>query len=67
MNNGCIKIWDVYIGKFFFNLVDYIEVVRDLIFVLDGSLILVLVLRDKIFRVWDLKDDGNMMKVLRGY
>ncbi|OBS68610.1 hypothetical protein A6R68_02843 [Neotoma lepida] len=67
LNNGRIKIWDVYTGKLLLNLVDHIEVVRDLTFAPDGSLILVSASRDKTLRVWDLKDDGNMMKVLRGH
>ncbi|XP_048374810.1 WD repeat and SOCS box-containing protein 1 [Sphaerodactylus townsendi] len=46
---------------------DHTEVVRDLTFAPDGSLILVSASRDKTLRVWDLKDDGNMMKVLRGH
>ncbi|KAJ7402419.1 WD repeat and SOCS box-containing protein 1 [Pitangus sulphuratus] len=67
LNNGRIKIWDVYTGKLLLNLMDHTEVVRDLTFAPDGSLILVSASRDKTLRVWDLKDDGNMMKVLRGH
>ncbi|XP_040857611.1 WD repeat and SOCS box-containing protein 1 isoform X2 [Ochotona curzoniae] len=67
LSNGRIKIWDVYTGKLLLNLVDHTEVVRDLTFAPDGSLILVSASRDKTLRVWDLKDDGNMMKVLRGH
>lgn len=37
---------------------DHTEVVRDLTFAPDGSLILVSASRDKTLRVWDLKDDG---------
>ncbi|XP_063153255.1 WD repeat and SOCS box-containing protein 1 [Candoia aspera] len=65
--NGRIKIWDAYTGKLLLNLMDHIEVVRHLTFAPDGSLILVSASRDKTLRVWDLKDDGNMMKVLRGH
>ncbi|MEE6521935.1 hypothetical protein FKM82_020297, partial [Ascaphus truei] len=67
LSNGRIKIWDVYTGKLLLNLMDHTEVVRDLTFAPDGSLILVSASRDKTLRVWDLKDDGNMMKVLRGH
>uniref|UniRef100_A0A8C9QM07 WSB1 n=1 Tax=Spermophilus dauricus TaxID=99837 RepID=A0A8C9QM07_SPEDA len=56
-----------HLGKLLLNLVDHTEVVRDLTFAPDGSLILVSASRDKTLRVWDLKDDGNMMKVLRGH
>ncbi|XP_078404262.1 WD repeat and SOCS box-containing protein 1 isoform X2 [Cetorhinus maximus] len=67
LSNGRIKIWDVYTGKFLLNLMDHNEVVRDLTFAPDGSLILVSASRDKTLRVWDLKDDGNMVTVLRGH
>ncbi|XP_067866681.1 WD repeat and SOCS box-containing protein 1 [Heterodontus francisci] len=67
LSNGRIKIWDVYTGKFLLNLMDHNEIVRDLIFAPDGSLILVSASRDKTLRVWDLKDDGNMVTVLRGH
>nr|XP_060613039.1 WD repeat and SOCS box-containing protein 1 [Anolis sagrei ordinatus] len=67
LSNGRIKIWDAYTGKLLLNLMDHTEVVRDLTFAPDGSLILVSASRDKTLRVWDLKDDGNMMKVLRGH
>ncbi|XP_077167986.1 WD repeat and SOCS box-containing protein 1 [Paroedura picta] len=67
LSNGRIKIWDVYTGRLLLNLMDHTEVVRDLTFAPDGSLILVSASRDKTLRVWDLKDDGNMMKVLRGH
>ncbi|RMC10592.1 hypothetical protein DUI87_12303 [Hirundo rustica rustica] len=59
LNNGRIKIWDVYTGKLLLNLMDHTEVVRDLTFAPDGSLILVSASRDKTLRVWDLKDDGG--------
>ncbi|KAK6296070.1 hypothetical protein J4Q44_G00337830 [Coregonus suidteri] len=67
LNNGRIKIWDVYTGKLLLNLMDHTDIVRDLTFAPDGSLMLVSASRDKTLRVWDLKDDGNMVKVLRGH
>lgn len=67
LNNGRIKIWDVYTGKLLLNLMDHTDVVRDLTFAPDGSLMLVSASRDKTLRVWDLKDDGNMVKVLRAH
>ncbi|XP_072312489.1 WD repeat and SOCS box-containing protein 1 [Eucyclogobius newberryi] len=67
LNNGRIKIWDVYTGKLLLNLMDHTDLVRDLTFAPDGSLMLVSASRDKTLRVWDLKDDGNMVKVLRGH
>lgn len=38
---------------------DHTDVVRDLTFAPDGSLMLVSASRDKTLRVWDLKDDGR--------
>ncbi|KAJ8368410.1 hypothetical protein SKAU_G00084380 [Synaphobranchus kaupii] len=67
LSNGRIKIWDVYTGKLLLNLMDHTDIVRDLTFAPDGSLVLVSASRDKTLRVWDLKDDGNMVKVLRGH
>uniref|UniRef100_A0A3Q3WTV2 Uncharacterized protein n=1 Tax=Mola mola TaxID=94237 RepID=A0A3Q3WTV2_MOLML len=46
---------------------DHTSIVRDLTFAPDGSLMLVSASIDKTLRVWDLKDDGNMVKVLRGH
>ncbi|KAM8904653.1 WD repeat and SOCS box-containing protein 1 isoform 1-T1 [Spinachia spinachia] len=67
LSNGRIKIWDVYTGKLLLNLMDHTDIVRDLTFAPDGSLMLVSASRDKTLRVWDLKDDGNMVTVLRGH
>lgn len=39
---------------------DHTDVVRDLTFAPDGSLMLVSASRDKTLRVWDLKDDGML-------
>lgn len=41
------------------NLMDHTDIVRDLTFAPDGSLVLVSASRDKTLRVWDLKDDGE--------
>lgn len=49
-------------GKLLLNLMDHTEVVRDLTFAPDGSLILVSASRDKTLRVWDLKDDGMLIR-----
>ena len=45
-------------GKLLLNLMDHTDIVRDLTFAPDGSLMLVSASRDKTLRVWDLKDDG---------
>uniref|UniRef100_A0A2K6F6Q8 Anaphase-promoting complex subunit 4 WD40 domain-containing protein n=1 Tax=Propithecus coquereli TaxID=379532 RepID=A0A2K6F6Q8_PROCO len=54
-----VRSWTI--GKLLLNLVDHTEVVRDLTFTPDGSLILISASRDKTL------NDGNMMKVLRGH
>lgn len=46
-------------GKLLLNLMDHTDIVRDLTFAPDGSLMLVSASRDKTLRVWDLKDDGT--------
>lgn len=46
-------------GKLLLNLMDHTDIVRDLTFAPDGSLVLVSASRDKTLRVWDLKDDGE--------
>lgn len=46
-------------GTLLLNLMDHTDVVRDLTFAPDGSLMLVSASTDKTLRVWDLKDDGT--------
>lgn len=41
------------------NLMDHTDIVRDVTFAPDGSLMLVSASTDKTLRVWDLKDDGT--------
>ena len=48
-------------------LVDHKDVIRDLKFSPDGSLLLLSASRDNTLKVWDLKDDGNMAITLRGH
>lgn len=59
--------WFNLTGKLLLNLMDHTEVVRDLTFAPDGSLILVSASRDKTLRVWDLKDDGRNSVYLLQY
>ncbi|XP_010126182.1 PREDICTED: WD repeat and SOCS box-containing protein 2, partial [Chlamydotis macqueenii] len=50
-----------------FSLLGHQDVVRDLSFAPNGSLILVSASRDKTLRVWDLSRDGRQVQVLSGH
>lgn len=62
-----IRIWDVFTGKLLMELVDHKDVVRDLAFAPDHSLRLVSASRDMTLKVWELRNDGNMVKTLKGH
>uniref|UniRef100_A0A4W3HNR7 WD repeat and SOCS box containing 2 n=2 Tax=Callorhinchus milii TaxID=7868 RepID=A0A4W3HNR7_CALMI len=65
--NGEIKLWDVPTARFLFHLKGHRAVVRSLAFSPSGSLILVSGSRDKTLHVWDLKQDGKLLRVLTGH
>jgi len=65
--NGRVRIWDVYTGRKLLELMDHKEAVRDLAFAPDGSLRLATASLDHTLKVWDLRDDGNMFKTLKGH
>ncbi len=65
--SGKIRIYDALNGKFLFGLFDHKETVRDLKFTKDGSLQLASASRDSTIKLWNLYDDGNMYKTLRGH
>nr|XP_033811345.1 WD repeat and SOCS box-containing protein 2 isoform X3 [Geotrypetes seraphini] len=67
LNDGHIKVWEVETGCLLFNLSGHLDVVRDLSFAPNGSLILVSASRDKTLRIWDLKKDGKQIRVLSGH
>ncbi|XP_030073366.1 WD repeat and SOCS box-containing protein 2 isoform X1 [Microcaecilia unicolor] len=67
LNDGHIKVWEVETGCLLFNLSGHLDVVRDLSFAPNGSLILVSASRDKTLRIWDLKKDGKQIQVLSGH
>ncbi|XP_005993362.1 WD repeat and SOCS box-containing protein 2 [Latimeria chalumnae] len=67
LNDGHIKIWEVQTGCLLFHLSGHEDVVRDLTFAPNGSLILVSASRDKTLRIWDLKKDGKQFQVLNGH
>lgn len=55
------SVFRLLTGKLLLNLMDHTDIVRDLTFAPDGSLVLVSASRDKTLRVWDLKDDGEAL------
>ncbi|XP_006811797.1 WD repeat and SOCS box-containing protein 1-like [Saccoglossus kowalevskii] len=67
LHSGRIKTWDIHKGEILHYLIDHKEVIRDLAFAPDGSLMLVSASRDKTLKVWDLNDDGNMAITLKGH
>ncbi|KFP03759.1 WD repeat and SOCS box-containing protein 2, partial [Calypte anna] len=67
LNDGRIKVWEVQTGHLLFSLMGHQDVVRDLSFAPNGSLILVSASRDKTLRVWDLSRDGRQVQVLSGH
>uniref|UniRef100_A0A8V0X026 WD repeat and SOCS box containing 2 n=1 Tax=Gallus gallus TaxID=9031 RepID=A0A8V0X026_CHICK len=67
LNDGQIKVWEVQTGHLLFSLLGHQDVVRDLSFAPNGSLILVSASRDRTLRVWDLSRDGRQVQVLTGH
>ncbi|XP_053557657.1 WD repeat and SOCS box-containing protein 2 [Bombina bombina] len=67
LNDGHVKVWDVHTGRLLFNLSGHQDVVRDLSFATNDSLILVTASRDKTLRIWDLQKDGKQIQVLSGH
>ncbi|XP_064613412.1 WD repeat and SOCS box-containing protein 1-like isoform X2 [Liolophura sinensis] len=66
LQKGHIKLWDCRTGQLLMELLDHKDIVRNLHFAPDHSLLLVSASRDGTLKLWDLNDDGNMMKTLRG-
>ncbi|XP_041455463.1 WD repeat and SOCS box-containing protein 1-like isoform X1 [Lytechinus variegatus] len=66
LKNGQIKTYNVRSGEHVL-LVDHRSVVRDIKFNPDGSLFLVSASHDGTLKVWDMKDDGNMVVTLKGH
>ena len=51
-------------GQLLLELLDHKDVIRDIKFAPDGSMRLVSGSRDAKLKVWNMHDDGNMMKTL---
>lgn len=67
LSSGKIRIYDAVSGSFLFGLFDHSDLVRDLKFTKDGSLQLASVSRDETIKLWNMYDDGNMYKTLKGH
>ncbi|XP_051924988.1 WD repeat and SOCS box-containing protein 2 [Hippocampus zosterae] len=67
LENGTIKIWNVFTGAAMLELHGHEGVVRNLLFLPNGTLTLVSSSRDKTLRVWDLALKGKKVHVLSGH
>uniref|UniRef100_A0A3Q2X8U7 WD repeat and SOCS box containing 2 n=1 Tax=Hippocampus comes TaxID=109280 RepID=A0A3Q2X8U7_HIPCM len=67
LENGTIKIWNVFTGVATLELHGHEGVVRNLLFLPNGTLTLVSSSRDKTLRVWDLALKGKKVQVLSGH
>lgn len=66
LQNGKIKTWDCNTGNLLMELIDHRDWIKEINFAPDRSLLFVSASRDGTLKVWDLNDDGNMTKTLRG-
>ncbi|XP_021346346.1 WD repeat and SOCS box-containing protein 1-like [Mizuhopecten yessoensis] len=64
--SGKIKTWDCNTGNLLMELSDHRDSIKEINFAPDRSLLFVSASRDGTLKVWDLNDDGNMTKTLRG-
>jgi len=67
LNSGKIRIYNGMTGVFLLGLFDHKEVCNDLKFTKDGTLQLASVSNDQTIKMWNLYDDGNMYKTLKGH
>lgn len=67
LSTGRIRIYDGTTGHFLFALYDHNDLIRDLKFSKDGSLQLASVSKDETVKLWNMYDDGNMYKTLKGH
>jgi len=67
LNNGRIRIYSVFSGRFLTELMDHKDVIRHIQFAPDNSLILISASRDSTLKLWDLNDDGNMFRTLTAH
>jgi WD repeat/SOCS box-containing protein 1 len=67
LNNGRIRIYSVFSGRFLTELMDHKDVIRHIQFAPDNSLILLSASRDSTLKLWDMNDDGNMFRTLTAH
>lgn len=65
--SGKIRIYDAITGKFLLILFDHKDLVTSLKFSKDGTLQLASASRDETIKLWNMNDDGNMYKTLKGH
>lgn len=66
LSSGRIRVYQVKTGSLMLELLDHKDVIRDLKFAPDESIRLLSASRDGTLKLWQLEDDGNMSKTLKG-
>lgn len=64
-SNGRIRAWDVKTGVLKLELCDHVATISSLSFAPHPSVLLVSASMDGTLKLWDMSDDGNMIKTLR--
>ncbi|XP_051888313.1 WD repeat and SOCS box-containing protein 2 isoform X2 [Pristis pectinata] len=67
LSNGEIKLWEVPTAHLLFNLKGHQAVVRCFAFISNKNFMLVSASRDTTLRVWDLQQDGKLLRILDGH
>ncbi|XP_041058840.1 WD repeat and SOCS box-containing protein 2 isoform X1 [Carcharodon carcharias] len=67
LTNGEIKLWKVPTAHLLFKLKGHQSVVRCFAFISNENFMLISASRDTTLRVWDLKQDGKLLHILKGH
>jgi WD repeat/SOCS box-containing protein 1 len=65
--SGKIRIYDATSLTFLLGLFDHTDMVNDLKFTVDGSLQLASASSDETIKLWNIYEDGNMYKTIKGH
>lgn len=65
--SGKIQIFDATCNSLIVNLRDHTDIINDLKFTQDGSLQLMSASNDESIKLWNIHQDGNMYKTLKGH